>query len=106
MLSPECAELLQRSLDSLDYSGNWSDPTRMRDSIVLACVDPEMVEGASGMEYSCRNDKFSRERAELHEHIVERMLASPSPGLPLLLALPLPLPLTLSMLASPSPGQG
>merc|ERR1719409_2692759 len=32
------------------------------------------------MEYSCRNDKFSRERTELHEHIVERMLASPSPG--------------------------
>ena len=82
MLSPACAELLQRSLDSLDYSGNWSDPSRMRDSIVLACVDPELLDGPSGMEYSCRNDKFSRERAELHEHIVERMLASPSPGEP------------------------
>jgi hypothetical protein len=37
--------LLQRSLDSLDYSGNWSDPAKMRDSMVLACVAPEV--GAS-----------------------------------------------------------
>ena len=45
MLSPACAELLQRSLDSLDYSGNWSDPSRVRDSIVLACVAPEVALG-------------------------------------------------------------
>ena len=35
-------ELLRRSLESLDYSGNWSDATQMRDSIVLCCVAPEV----------------------------------------------------------------
>ena len=35
-------ELLKRSLDSLDYSGNWSDPARMRDSMVLSCKSPEV----------------------------------------------------------------
>ena len=35
-------ELLRRSLESLNYSGNWSDATQMRDSIVLCCVAPEV----------------------------------------------------------------
>lgn len=77
MLSPACQELLKRSLDSLDYSGNWSDPTRMRDSMVLSCKSPEVLDGPGGPEYSCRFDEFTQERHELHEHIVERMLASP-----------------------------
>merc|ERR1719162_1173242 len=77
MLSPACQELLKRSLDSLDYSGNWSDPARMRDSMVLSCKSPEVLDGPGGPEYSCRYSEFTRERHELHEHIVERMLATP-----------------------------
>merc|ERR1719162_1724497 len=78
MLSPACQELLQRSLNSLDYSGNWSDPARMRDSIVLSCKSPEVLDGPGGPEYSCRYSEFTSERHELHKHIVERMLSSPA----------------------------
>ena len=40
-------ELVRRSLGSLDYLGNWSDPDTAKDSIVLCCVEPE-VRGADG----------------------------------------------------------
>ena len=49
-------ELLKRSLDSLDYSGNWSDPARMRDSMVLSCKSPE-VRHATLMEYGAAHAK-------------------------------------------------
>ena len=50
-------ELLKRSLDSLDYSGNWSDPARMRDSMVLSCKSPE-VRHATLMEYGAAHAKL------------------------------------------------
>lgn len=66
--------LLQRSLESLDYLGDWADPAVARDSIVLCCASPEVRECESGPEFTCRYDAFTRERHLLHAHIIERML--------------------------------
>jgi hypothetical protein len=66
--------LLQLSLESLDYLGDWADPAVARDSIVLCCASPEVRECESGPEFTCRYDAFTRERHLLHAHIIERML--------------------------------
>ena len=68
--------LLQRSLDSLDYLGDWSDPSNARDSIVLSCVAPEVIQGVSGPEFSCAFSDFTAERHRLHSYIIQRMLTS------------------------------
>ena len=67
-------ELVRRSLGSLDYLGNWSDPDTAKDSIVLCCVEPE-VRGADGL--TCDASGFHAERAQMHATIVDRMLTSP-----------------------------
>ena len=67
--------LLQQSLDSLDYLGNWADPDK-RDSIVLTCQAPSVVEGENGPEYTCAYNEFTAERHELHSAIIEKMLTS------------------------------
>jgi len=69
-------ELLRRSLESLDYSGNWSDATQMRDSIVLCCVAPEVVEG----EYTCPYNEFTAERVQLHERVLDTMMTKHTTG--------------------------
>ena len=55
-------ELVRRSLGSLDYLGNWSDPDTAKDSIVLCCVEPE-VRGADGL--TCDASGFHAERAQM-----------------------------------------
>lgn len=95
-------DLLRRSLESLDYSGNWSDATQMRDSIVLCCVAPEVrapPAAALGVgprpcpclqptaslprccreqvlegEYTCPYDEFTAERVQLHERVLDTMM--------------------------------
>jgi len=73
----ECERsLIRTSIESLDYLGNWSDPVVARDSIVLMCDSPEVIEGASGPEFSCAYTDFTAERDRLHAVIVDRMLTS------------------------------
>ena len=69
-------KLLQRSLDSLDYLGDWSDPEKAKDSIVLSCAAPDVIQGISGPEYTCAYDDFTADRHALHSYIIERMLTS------------------------------
>jgi len=66
--------LLRRSLESLDYLGDWADPRVARDSIVLCCDSPEVRDFESGPEFTCGYDDFTQERHLLHTHIIERML--------------------------------
>jgi chloramphenicol 3-O-phosphotransferase len=75
-LSDEEQSLLQASLDSIDYLGDWSSPVS-RDSIVLCCDDPHVEEGAGGAaEYTCSSCAFNAERRALHMRIIEQMLYS------------------------------
>ena len=70
-------ELLERSLESLDYLGDWAcQESPPKDSAVLCCIAPEVHQGESGPEYTCAYDDFTAERQQLHTHIVERMLTS------------------------------
>ena len=70
--------LLRRSLESLDYTGDWADPASARDSIVLTCQTPdvEYVGPDKVPEFTCSFDRFTAERHELHVRIVEKMLTS------------------------------
>lgn len=70
--------LLRRSLESLDYNGDWADPTSAQDSIVLTCQTPdvEYVGPDKVPEFTCSFDRFTAERHELHVRIVEKMLTS------------------------------
>ena len=43
-------ELLQRSLDSLDYLGDWANPNNAKDSIVLTCNKPDVHVASNGIE--------------------------------------------------------
>jgi hypothetical protein len=69
-------ELLERSLASIDYLGNWSDPEAAQDSIVESCLCPSVVHNPAGPEYSCVLRNFTPERAALHGAIVQRLLTS------------------------------
>ena len=94
-------ELVQRSLDSINYlgtpprpsvhpcararddkypapsrAGDWSDEGA-RDSIVLCCKQPSVIELANGAEFTCRYDELSAARQTLHTDIVSHLLASP-----------------------------
>ena len=70
-------ELLQRSLDSLDYLGDWANPNNAKDSIVLTCNKPDVHVASNGIEeFTCAYDDFTLERHQLHSHIVARMLTS------------------------------
>jgi len=75
-LSPFEHELLQRSVSSIDYLGDWSNKA-VRDSIVLTCLEPKVVSLAGGLEFTCPFDSFTAERHEMHARIVDRMLTSP-----------------------------
>lgn len=70
--------LLERSLKSLNYLGDWANPNNVQDSIVLTCNDPTVLLQEDGMnkEYTCSYNGFQAERHQLHAHIVERMLTS------------------------------
>lgn len=75
-LSDEEQLLLQASLDSIDYLGDWSSPVS-KDSIVLCCDDPHVEPGAGGRgEYTCSSCAFNAERRALHARIIEQMLRS------------------------------
>ena len=69
-------ELLTQSLESLDYLGDWADPRSAKDSVVLCCVSPKVIESESGPEFTCPYDAFTVERQKLHQQIVDRMLTS------------------------------
>ena len=69
-------ELLRLSVESLDYLGDWSDERAVRDSIVLCCESPEMMEGSTGPEFTCTYSNFTAERHQLHSKIIELMLTS------------------------------
>jgi len=66
--------LLRRAMESLDYLGNWSDPTHARDSIILHCRLPSVRDGSGGSEFTCTYDNFTAERHQLHALIVERLM--------------------------------
>ncbi len=74
-LSEHEQALLASSLDSLDYLGNWSS-TMSQDSIVVCCSEPCVLECPGGPEYTCPADGFTPERREVHERIIEQMLAT------------------------------
>jgi hypothetical protein len=74
-LSDEEQQLLQASLDSIDYLGDWSS-TVSKDSIVLCCDHPHVEPGAGGGEYTCAAGAFNAERQALHARIIEQMLRS------------------------------
>jgi hypothetical protein len=63
-------DLYERSLAALDYFGDWADPGQTRDSIVLACESPCVLNG----EFTCRHGLFRPERERLHAKILEHML--------------------------------
>ena len=71
-------DLLRRSLESLDYTGDWADPESARDSIVLTCRSPEVKDNGpgGGLEFTCDFTDFTAERHQLHGHILEKMLTS------------------------------
>lgn len=69
-------QLLRQSLESLDYVGDWADPTTAKDSIVLMCEEPKVIERESGPEFTCAYDAFTAERQRLHTYITKRMLTS------------------------------
>ncbi|KAL1503512.1 hypothetical protein AB1Y20_011992 [Prymnesium parvum] len=76
-------ELLNRSVQAIDYLGNWSCANCTRDSIVLHCARPRLIHRETGSEYTCGRDDFEPERKQLHQHIVQRMLtrqAAPPPA--------------------------
>jgi len=74
--STEEEELLRLSIESLDYLGNWADPERAKDSIVLTCRSPHVVQGDAGPEFTCTYGEFTAERHQLHAHIIDRMLSA------------------------------
>ena len=74
--SAEEEELLRLSIESLDYLGNWADPESAKDSIVLTCRSPHVVDGDAGPEFTCTYGEFTTERHRLHAHIIDRMLSA------------------------------
>lgn len=50
-LSDAEQEFLRRSIESLDYLGDWADPRIARDSIVLCCETPDVLECETGKEF-------------------------------------------------------
>ena len=74
-LSDHELTLLRRSMDSLDYLGNWSS-TKSTDSIVLCCRDARVLPCVEGPEFTCALGSFTEERSNVHARIVARMLAS------------------------------
>ncbi|KAL3922493.1 MAG: hypothetical protein SGPRY_004540, partial [Prymnesium sp.] len=68
--------LVRRSVEAIDYLGNWSCENCIRDSIVLTCARPQVLHGPTCSEYTCAFEDLQPQRRQLHEHIIKRMLNS------------------------------